>query len=404
MLKTLHNLDISKIVNKKILLRADLNVPLYKGDITDDSRIKAILPTLEYLIQNQGKIIIFSHLGRIKTKEDLQKFSLNVVSERLSFCLNQKVVFVSETRGELLEKEINNLQPGSVLVVENTRFEDLNGKKESTNDVQLGKYWASLGDVFVNDAFGTCHRSHASNVGIATYISEKCFGFLVEKEINFLHKIVNSPQRPLIGVLGGSKVSDKIQIIENLLKKVDFLLIGGGMSFTFAKALGFQIGKSLLEENEIPLVKKILLSSEGKKIILPQDVVCGETFSPETEAIIYDYDKIPFNMMGLDIGPKTISIFKHYLMSAKTIVWNGPLGVFEFDKFSQGTRIIAQIMSELQNKTITIIGGGDSAAAVVKFKLGNNFSHISTGGGAFLEYLEEKEMPGLKCIENFKES
>ncbi|WP_323847793.1 MAG: phosphoglycerate kinase [Phytoplasma sp.] len=400
MLKTLHNLDISKIVNKKILLRVDLNVPLEKGNITDDNRIKAILPTLEYLIKNKGKIIIFSHLGRIKTKEDLQKFSLQKVSERLSFYLNQQVVFVPETRGELLEREINKLRLGSVLIVENTRFEDLNDKKESKNDIQLGKYWASLGDVFVNDAFGICHRSHASNVGIATYISEKCFGFLVEKEINFLHKIVNLPQRPLIVVLGGSKVSDKIKIIENLLKKVDFLLIGGGMSFTFLKARGFEIGKSLLEDNEITLVQKILSSSEGKKIILPQDFVCGEKFSPETEAIIYDYDKIPFDMMGLDVGPKTISFFKYYLMSAKTILWNGPLGVFEFEKFAQGTQMIAQIISELKNKIITIIGGGDSAAAVIKFKLENNFSHISTGGGAFLKYLEEKEMPGLTCIES----
>ncbi|MGI3136445.1 MAG: phosphoglycerate kinase [Candidatus Phytoplasma vitis] len=401
MQKTLNKLDISNITNKKILLRADLNVPLEKGVINDDSRIKAVLPTIEYLKKHKGKIVILSHLGRVKTKEDLQKLSLRVVADRLSFYLNQKVVFVPETKGELLEREINNLECGSVLLMENTRFEDLDSKKESKNNAQLGKYWASLGDVFVNDAFGTCHRSHASNVGISTYISEKCFGFLVEKEINFLHKIVNTSQRPLVAVLGGSKVSDKIKIIENLLKKVDFLLIGGGMSFTFLKSQNLEIGKSLLEENEIPLVKRLLASKEGKKIILPQDFVCGDKFAPDAKTIISDFNKIPFNMMGLDIGPKTISLFQHYIMSAKTVVWNGPVGVFEFEKFSQGTRSIAQMISKIKDKAITIIGGGDSAAAISKFKLDNNFSHISTGGGAFLEYLEEKEMPGLKCIEKF---
>ncbi|AYJ01319.1 phosphoglycerate kinase [Candidatus Phytoplasma ziziphi] len=399
MQKTLNKLDISNIANKKILLRADLNVPLEKGVITDDSRIKAILPTVEYLKKNQGKIVILSHLGRVKTQEDLHKLSLRVVADRLSFYLNQKVVFVPRTKGELLEREINNLECGSVLLMENTRFEDLDSKKESKNDAQLGKYWASLGDVFVNDAFGTCHRSHASNVGISTYISEKCFGFLVEKEINFLHKIVNKPQRPLVAVLGGSKVSDKIKIIENLLKKVDFLLIGGGMSFTCLKSQNLEIGKSLLEENEIPLVKRLLASKEGKKIILPQDFVCGYKFDPDTQTLISDFNKIPCNMMGLDIGPKTISLFQHYIMSAKTVVWNGPVGVFEFEKFSQGTRSIAQMISKIKDQATTIIGGGDSAAAISKFKLDNNFSHISTGGGAFLEYLEEKEMPGLKCIE-----
>ncbi|WAN63596.1 Phosphoglycerate kinase [Candidatus Phytoplasma rubi] len=401
MQKTLNKLDISNIINKKILLRADLNVPLEKGVISDDSRIKAILPTVEYLKKHQGKIVILSHLGRVKTKEDLQKLSLRVVADRLSFYLNQKVVFVPETKGDLLEREINNLECGSVLLMENTRFEDLDSKNESKNDAQLGKYWASLGDVFVNDAFGTCHRSHASNVGISTYISEKCFGFLVEKEINFLHKIVNTSQRPLVAVLGGSKVSDKIKIIEKLLKKIDFLLIGGGMSFTFLKSQNLEIGKSLLEENEIPLVKRLLASKEGKKIILPQDFVCGDKFAPDAKTIISDFNKIPFNMMGLDIGPKTISLFQHYIMSAKTVVWNGPVGVFEFEKFSQGTRSIAQMISKIKDQAITIIGGGDSAAAISKFKLDNNFSHISTGGGAFLEYLEEKEMPGLKCIEKF---
>ncbi|MDC9032226.1 phosphoglycerate kinase [Columbia Basin potato purple top phytoplasma] len=400
MQNSLTNLDISKIFNKKILLRVDLNVPLNDdGFIIDDNRIKSILPTLEYLKKNQGKIIILSHLGRIKKQEDLQKFSLKVVVERLSFYLNQQVKFVPVTRGKLLESEINNLSPGSILLMENTRFEDLNDKKESKNDPRLGKYWASLGDLFVNDAFGMCHRIHASNVGIATYIKEKCLGFLIEKEIKFLNQIMDCPKRPLVAVLGGSKVSDKIKIIEQLLAKVDFLLIGGAMSFTFRKAQGFQVGNSLLEENEIPLVQKLLNSVEGKKIVLPQDFVCGSSFSSDTEAIIFDYNKIPSGMMGLDIGPKTISLFQYYLMSAKTIVWNGPLGVFEFEKFSQGTKMITQIISGLnKNQIIKIVGGGDTVAAVFKFRLENNFSHISTGGGAFLEYLERKQILVLECI------
>ncbi|MDV3196079.1 MAG: phosphoglycerate kinase [Candidatus Phytoplasma stylosanthis] len=401
MKKTLTNFDVSYIKNKKILLRLDLNVPLNKGIITDDSRIRAILPTINYLRKHQGKIIILSHLGRVKKKEDCSKLSLKIVSERLSTYLKNKVIFIPETRGKLLEENISQLKSGDVLLMENTRFEDINNKKESNNDFQLGKYWSSLGEVFINDAFGICHRSNASNVGIAEHISQKCFGFLIEKEINFLEKIMNNPKRPLIGIMGGSKVSDKIKIIKNILKKVDFLLIGGGMAFTFLKSLGFEVGKSLLENDSIPLVQELLKSPEGKKIILPQDFVCGEIFSPNTQDFIFEANKIPSNFMGLDIGPKTISIFKYYLTLAKTIFWNGPLGVFEFDKFAKGTEMIAQIISKLTKRTVTIVGGGDSAAAVSKFKLENNFSHVSTGGGSFLEYLEGKEMPGLKCIENF---
>ncbi|MDV3168088.1 MAG: phosphoglycerate kinase [Candidatus Phytoplasma stylosanthis] len=401
MKKTLTNFDVSYIKNKKILLRLDLNVPLNKGIITDDSRIRAILPTINYLRKHQGKIIILSHLGRVKKKEDCSKLSLKIVSERLSTYLKNKVIFIPETRGKLLEENISQLKSGDVLLMENTRFEDIDNKKESNNDFQLGKYWSSLGEVFINDAFGICHRSNASNVGIAEHISQKCFGFLIEKEINFLEKIMNNPKRPLIGIMGGSKVSDKIKIIKNILKKVDFLLIGGGMAFTFLKSLGFEVGKSLLENDSISLVQELLQSPEGKKIILPQDFACGEIFSPNTQDFIFEANKIPSNFMGLDIGPKTISIFKYYLTLAKTIFWNGPLGVFEFDKFAKGTEMIAQIISKLTKRTVTIVGGGDSAAAVSKFKLENHFSHVSTGGGSFLEYLEGKEMPGLKCIENF---
>ncbi|CCP88770.1 Phosphoglycerate kinase [Candidatus Phytoplasma solani] len=391
-------LNTLQIKNKKVLLRADLNVPLENNVITDDNRIKAILPTLKYLIQQKGKIIIFSHLGRIKDETQKVNFSLKPVAQNLSLQLQQKVTFVPLTKGKLLEQAINDLSPGDALMVENTRFEDLNNKAESNNSPALGKYWASLGDIFVNDAFGTCHRTHASNVGIATHIKEKCFGFLIEKEINFIQKIINSPQRPLIGILGGSKVSDKIELIKNMLQKVDFLLIGGGMSYTFLKTQGFNIGTSLLETDKIPLVKQLLASPEAKKIILPKDFVCGKEFSPDTEAIIYPYSHIPNDVMGLDIGPKTIELFKSYLQKAKTVVWNGPVGVFEFEKFSQGTRVLAQIISSLPKTTTTIIGGGDSAAAVFKFGLEHHFSHISTGGGAFLEFLEGKPMPGLACI------
>ncbi|MBS2126488.1 phosphoglycerate kinase ['Fragaria x ananassa' phyllody phytoplasma] len=394
---SLTNLNVT---NKKVLLRADLNVPLENNIITDDNRIKTILPTLKYLIQNKSKIIIFSHLGRIKDESQKKHFSLRVIADKMSLYLNQKVFFVPQTKGPLLEQAINNLSPGDVLVVENTRFEDLNQKKESKNNPELGKYWASLGDVFVNDAFGTCHRTHASNVGIATNIKEKCFGFLVEKEINFIKKIIHQPQKPLVAILGGSKVSDKIELIKNLLKKVDYLLIGGGMSYTFLKTQGFNIGTSLLEEDKIPLVKQLLASPEGQKIILPKDFVCSQEFSPNAPTSIYQYFNIPDNFMGLDIGPTTIELFKSYLQKAKTIVWNGPVGVFEFEKFSQGTKSLAKIISNLPPTTTTIIGGGDSAAAVFKFGLEKHFSHISTGGGAFLEFLEEKPMPGLACIIN----
>ncbi|WP_341833545.1 Phosphoglycerate kinase [Candidatus Phytoplasma asteris] len=396
MTKSLTNMNIT---NKKVLLRADLNVPLENGVITDDNRIKAILPTLQYLVKQKTKVIIFSHLGRVKTEADKVHFSLQVVAEKIAFHLQQKVKFVPETQGKILNQAVCKMLPGDVLVVQNTRFEDVPFKKESKNDPELGKYWASLGDIFVNDAFGTCHRTHASNVGIATYIKEKCFGFLVEKEISFLKKIVQTPQRPLVAVLGGSKVSDKIGVIRSLLQKVDVLLIGGGMSYTFLKAKGFNIGTSLLEADKIPLVKELLASPEVKKIVLPKDFVCGKEFSPTTQVAVYSYDNIPDDVMGLDIGPKTIELFTTHLQTAQTVVWNGPVGVFEFEQFSKGTKALAQTISNLSPNKTTIIGGGDSAASVFKYGLDQNFSHISTGGGAFLEFLEGKPMPGLSCIE-----
>lgn len=394
--KTIRDIELN---NKKVLIRVDFNVPLKDGVITDDTRIVAALPTIQYVIEQGGKLILFSHLGRIKEEADKAKNSLKAVAQRLSELLNKPVEFIPETRGEQLEKAVSALKPGEVLMFENTRFEDLDGKKESKNDPELGKYWASLGDVFINDAFGTAHRAHASNVGIASNISEAVAGLLLEKEINFIGGTLENPQRPFVAVLGGAKVSDKIEVIKNLLKVADHILIGGGMAFTFLKAQGLEVGKSLVEADKLDLAKELLDLANGK-IILGEDVVCGKEFSPDTEVTIRDFTSIPADEMGLDIGPKTIKIFENYIKDAKTVVWNGPLGVFEFDSFANGTKTIAKSIGKLQGNAITIIGGGDSAAAVAKFGLEDQFSHISTGGGASLEYLEGKVLPGIDCVKD----
>ncbi len=394
--KTIRDIELN---NKKVLIRVDFNVPLKDGVITDDTRIVAALPTIQYVIEQGGKLILFSHLGRIKEEADKAKNSLKAVAQRLSELLNKPVEFIPETRGEQLEKAVSALKPGEVLMFENTRFEDLDGKKESKNDPELGKYWASLGDVFINDAFGTAHRAHASNVGIASNISEAVAGLLLEKEINFIGGTLENPQRPFVAVLGGAKVSDKIEVIKNLLKVADHILIGGGMAFTFLKAQGLEVGKSLVEADKLDLAKELLDLANGK-IILGEDVVCGKEFSPDTEVTIRDFTSIPADEMGLDIGPKTIKIFENYIKDAKTVVWNGPLGVFEFDSFANGTKTIAKTIGKLQGNAITIIGGGDSAAAVAKFGLEDQFSHISTGGGASLEYLEGKVLPGIDCVKD----
>ncbi|NLK12174.1 MAG: phosphoglycerate kinase [Candidatus Phytoplasma sp.] len=394
--KTIRDIELG---NKKVLIRVDFNVPLKDGIITDDTRIVAALPTIQYVIEQGGKLILFSHLGRIKEEADKAKNSLKVVAQRLSELLNKPVEFIPETRGEQLEKAVSALKPGEVLMFENTRFEDLEGKKESKNDPELGKYWASLGDVFINDAFGTAHRAHASNVGIASNINEAVAGLLLEKEINFIGGTLENPERPFVAVLGGAKVSDKIEVIKNLLKVADHILIGGGMAFTFLKAQGLEVGKSLVETDKLDLAKELLDLANGK-IILGEDVVCGKEFSPDTQVSIRDFTNIPADEMGLDIGPKTIEIFENYIKNAKTVVWNGPLGVFEFDSFANGTKTIAKSIGKLQGNAITIIGGGDSAAAVAKFGLEDQFSHISTGGGASLEYLEGKVLPGIDCVKD----
>ncbi|MGX4631640.1 phosphoglycerate kinase [Carnobacterium divergens] len=388
--KVVTDLDLK---DKKVLVRADFNVPMKDGVITNDNRIVAALPTLEYILEQNGKVIVFSHLGKVKTEEDKADKTLRPVAERLSELLGKPVTFVPETRGAELEKAIADMKDGEVVMFENTRFEDIDGKKESKNDSELGKYWASLGDVFVNDAFGTAHRAHASNVGIASNL-ESAAGFLMEKEIKFIGGVVENPDRPLVAILGGAKVSDKIGVIENLLKVADKVLVGGGMTYTFYAAQGKEIGKSLVETDKIDLAKSLLESANGK-LILPVDSVCATEFSNDVPTEIHE--AIPANMMGLDVGPKTVELFTKELQGAKTVVWNGPMGVFEMSNFAKGTIGVCEAIAKLKDAT-TIIGGGDSAAAAMQLGFADDFTHISTGGGASLEYLEGKVLPGLDSI------
>ncbi|MDN6625999.1 MAG: phosphoglycerate kinase [Pisciglobus halotolerans] len=380
--------------DKVVLERADFNVPMKDGKITNDNRIQAALPTIEYVLEQDGKLVLFSHLGKVKTEEDKEGKSLRPVAERLSELLGKEVQFVPETRGKELEDAIADLKSGEVLMVENTRFEDIDGKKESKNDPELGKYWASLGDVFVNDAFGTAHRAHASNVGIAAHL-DSAAGYLMDKEIKFIGEAVDSPKRPFIAILGGAKVSDKIGVIENLLQKADKVLIGGGMAYTFFAAKGMKIGNSLVEEDKVDLAKS-LIEKAGDKLVLPVDNITAKEFSNDVPTEVHE-GGIPEDQMGLDIGPKTIELFKDELKDAKTVVWNGPMGVFEMSNFAGGTIGVCKALANLDD-AITIIGGGDSAAAAHQLGYADDFTHISTGGGASLEYLEGKELPGLAAI------
>ncbi|EAC8514322.1 phosphoglycerate kinase [Listeria monocytogenes] len=390
--KVVTDLDLK---DKKVLVRVDFNVPMKDGKITNDNRIVAALPTIEYILEQNGKAILFSHLGKVKTEEDKEGKSLRPVAVRLSELLGKEVKFVPTTRGPELEKAIDELKNGEVLLFENTRFEDIDGKKESKNDPELGKYWASLGDVFVNDAFGTAHRAHASNVGIASNL-ESAAGFLMEKEIKFIGGVVDNPARPLVAILGGAKVSDKIGVIENLLTKADKVLVGGGMTFTFMAAQGQEIGKSLLEADKVELAKG-LLEKAGDKLVLPVDAVVSKEFSNDAPFHTVSADSIPADEMGLDIGQATIDLFTKELQGAKTVVWNGPMGVFELSNFAKGTIGVCEAIANLTDAT-TIIGGGDSAAAAMDLGFADKFTHISTGGGASLEYLEGKELPGVASI------
>jgi len=390
--KTVKDIDLK---DKKVLVRVDFNVPLKDGVITDDTRIKAALPTINYVLEQGGKAILFSHLGRVKTEEDKEGKSLAPVAKRLGELLGKEVTFVPETRGSELETAIADMKDGDVVVFENTRFEDIDGKKESKNDTELGKYWASLGDVFVNDAFGTAHRAHASNVGIASTGIPTVAGFLMEKEIKFIGEAVEEPKRPMIAILGGAKVSDKIGVIENLIPKADKILIGGGMTYTFYEAKGIKIGNSLVEADKVALAKE-LIEKAGDKLVLPIDNVCAPEFSNDVETQVIEGD-IPEGLMALDIGPASVKLFADTLQGAKTVVWNGPMGVFEMSNFAKGTIGVCEAIANLEDAT-TIIGGGDSAAAAEQLGFADKFTHISTGGGASLELLEGKELPGLAAI------
>ncbi len=395
MKKTISDIELK---NKKVLIRVDFNVPIQEGVITDDNRIREALPTIEYVIKHGGKAIVFSHLGRIKDESDKESNSLLIVSKRLSELIDKEVIFIPETKGEALENAINQLKPGDILMFENTRFEDIDGKKESKNDPELGQYWASLGDIFVNDAFGTAHRSHASNVGIASNIKTTVAGFLLEKEIKFIGESLENPQRPFVAILGGAKISDKIGVIENLLKIADHILVGGAMGYTFMRALGQETGTSLVEEDKIELAKYLLEKGNGK-IIISQDVIVTKTFDKDAEKFVRQYTEIQADEMGMDIGPQTIKLFTSYVEKARTVIWNGPLGVFEFPRFAEGTKQLAVAIGKLHDQATTIVGGGDSAAAVIQYGLKDSFSHISTGGGASLEYLEGKVLPGIQCVD-----
>jgi len=386
-----------RLKGKKVLIRVDFNVPMNdESVITDDNRITAAIPTIEYVINQGGRAILFSHLGRVKTEDDKATNSLKPVQERLQALLGKPVKFIPHTRGKELEQAIAALKDGELLMFENTRFEDIDGKKESKNDPELGKYWASLGDVFVNDAFGTAHRAHASNVGIASNIKQTAAGFLLEKEIKFIGGAVDNPKRPFMAVLGGAKVSDKIEVISNLLNIADKVLIGGGMAYTFLAAQGYNVGTSLLEEDKIPLAKELL--EKGKdKLVLPVDFLFTPEFKDIKPSHVGPITSIKENEMSLDIGPKTVELFSSVLKEAKTVVWNGPMGVFEMENYQKGTIGVAQTLANLTD-AITIVGGGDSAAAAIQFGFETQLTHISTGGGASLEYLEGKVLPGVECI------
>ena len=394
-----------QVKGKKVLIRVDFNVPMKDGVITDDTRIRAALPTIEYVINNGGKAIVFSHLGRVKSADDIKKNDITPVAKRLEELIKKSVKFVNQTRGKELEDAANSLKEGEILMFQNTRYEDFDvaqnkeTKKESKNDAELGKYWASLGDVFVNDAFGTAHRAAASNVGIASNVKETAAGFLLEKEIKFIGGAVDNPVRPYVAILGGSKVSDKIGVIEALLEKADKVLVGGAMMFTFLKAEGYNVGASRCEEQEFVDLAKNLLKKANGKIILPVDAVVNTKFE-DTPGVNKDVDKFAADDMGLDIGAKTLDVFKKELAGAKTVVWNGPMGVFEMKNYAAGTIGVCDLLAKLTKEgASTIIGGGDSAAAAEQLGYASKVSHISTGGGASLEYLEGKTLPGIACVD-----
>ena len=393
MKKTVKDIELK---GKRVLVRCDFNVPMKNGAITDDTRIRAALPTIEYLRDNGAKIIIMSHMGRPKGEADMQ-YTLAPVAKRLGELLGCDVTFVTSPQvvDDAVVKAAEGLSEGQVMLLENTRFR----KEETKNEEAFSKQLAALGDVFVNDAFGTAHRAHCSTAGVADYLPAVS-GFLIEKEVEYLGSAVDDPKRPLIAIMGGAKVGDKIKLIENLLNKVDTLLIGGGMAYTFLKAKGYEIGTSILDEESIDLADKLMKDAESKGVnmLIPVDVVCASEFSNDADKKTVSADSIPADMMGMDIGPKTVKLFAGEVAKAATVIWNGPMGVFEMPNFAVGTEEVAKALAT--SSAVTVIGGGDSAAAVKQFGLEDKMTHVSTGGGASMEFLEGKELPGIAVLED----
>lgn len=392
MKKTIRDFDL---YNKRVIIRCDLNVPLNNGVILDDNRIKESIKTIDYALDKGAKIIILSHLGRVKSEEDKIKNDLYPISVRLAELLKRDVTFINETRGAVLEETVDNMRAGDVVLVQNTRYEDFPTAKESKNDEELGKYWANLGDIFINDAFGTAHRAHASNVGIASNIPSG-IGFLVEKELNMLGNTLTNPSRPYVVIMGGAKISDKIKVIDKLVKKADYILLGGGIANTFLKAKGVDLKESIYDEDSLNFANE-MLENYGDKIILPVDGYGSLSYQDGLEVTYLDVSDIPSGIMVLDIGPKTVALFSEYIKSSRTVFWNGPVGVSEFKNFEYGTKEICKALIKSDAKVI--VGGGDSAAAAIRFGYKDLFSHVSTGGGASLEFIEGRKLPGIEVIE-----
>ena len=391
--KTVKDIDLK---GKKVFVRCDFNVPLdEQGNITDNRRIVGALPTIKYLLEQNCKIILSSHLGRPKG-EFKKEFSLEPVAKELSKLLGKEVKLAKDVIGESAKQLTQNMKEQEIVLLENVRFD----AREEKNDESLSKEFANMAEVFVNDAFGTAHRAHASTEGVTKYLPAVS-GFLIEKELEFLGNAISNPERPFVAILGGKKVSDKIGVIDSLLEKVDTLMIGGGMAYTFFKSMGYNVGDSICEEDKLNLAESLIKKAKDKnvKLVLPVDNVIADEFSPDANSKVIDSDEIPDGWEGLDIGPRTVELFKQELQNAKTIIWNGPVGLSEYEKFANGTRELAKALAGLED-AITIIGGGDSAAAIEKMGLSDKMTHISTGGGAFLEFLEGKKLPGIECLQD----
>lgn len=389
-LNTVKDADLK---GKRVLIRVDFNVPVKNGVVTDATRIKAALPTIKYILDNGASVVVMSHFGRPKGQKN-PDFSMAPIRAEFEKLLGTPVKLTPDVIGEEVEKEVKALKPGEVLLLENVRFYP----QEEKNDPEFAKTLASYGDLYVNDAFGTAHRAHASTEGVSHFLPSYA-GFLIEKEVKYMAPLLENPEHPFVAIIGGSKVSSKITVLESLVKTCDTIVIGGGMAYTFDKAMGFSVGKSLVEDDYIETAKNFLAAAEAKgvKVILPVDHYCAEEFAEDAKPVLIESRNIPDNLMGLDIGPKTVEMIKDALKDAKSVVWNGPMGVFEFDAFAKGTEEVARALAD--SNAISVVGGGDSVAAINKFGLADKISHVSTGGGASLEFLEGKTLPGIKALE-----